>query len=64
MRRSLIKNQGRALEELVRDPSFRADCDAPITLDDLLKALGNISKSVSKKDLLTYDKWTAEFSSV
>ena len=64
MRRSLIKNQGRALEELVRDPTFREEIETPISFEDLEKAIKNISKSVSKKDLLVYDKWTAEFSSV
>ena len=31
---------------------------------DFEKAISNISKSVSAKDLETYDKWTKEFSSV
>jgi len=29
-----------------------------------MSAIGNISKSVSQKDLEVYDKWTSEFSSV
>ena len=64
MRRNLKANQGRDIEELVDDPEFRAGCEAPIGMDDLMSAIGNISKSVSTKDLEVYDKWTSEFSSV
>ena len=64
MRRNLKANKGRDIEELVDDPSFRAGCEAPIGMDDLMSAIGNISKSVSQKDLEVYDKWTKEFSSV
>lgn len=64
MRRNLLKNQGRAIEDLVNDPQFRRDIEAPISYDDFMAAIKNISKSVSKKDLLVYDKWTQEFSSV
>ena len=64
MRRNLIANKGRNIEELVNDPDFRNKIEAPIGMSDLLEAIGNISKSVSQKDLEVYDKWTAEFSSV
>ena len=64
MRRELKKNKGRNIEELVDDPQFRGNCEAPIGNQDLMNAIGNISKSVSQKDLDTYDKWTKEFSSV
>jgi katanin p60 ATPase-containing subunit A1 len=64
MRRELKANKGRNIEDLVDDPEFRGRCEAPIGMDDLLSAIGNISKSVSQKDLEVYDKWTSEFSSV
>ena len=64
MRRELKINKGRNIEELVNDPTFRNKIEAPIGNEDLLSAIGNISKSVSQKDLDTYDQWTKEFSSV
>ena len=64
MRRELKNNQGRNIEDLVNDPIFRKKIEAPIGNNDLLSAIGNISKSVSQKDLDTYDQWTKEFSSV
>ena len=64
MRRELVANKGRKIEELVNDPDFRAKIRAAICMPDFEKAIGNISKSVSAKDLEVYDKWTKEFSSV
>ena len=64
MRRELLANKGKRVEDLVNDPDFRAKIRAPICMNDFLKAIGNISKSVSAKDLEAYDKWTKEFSSV
>ena len=64
MRRELLANRGRRVEDLVNDPEFKAKIRAPIVMNDLMKAIDNISKSVSQKDLEAYDKWTKEFSSV
>ena len=64
MRRELIANKGRKIEDLVNDPDFKAKIRAAICMPDFEKAIGNISKSVSAKDLEVYDKWTKEFSSV
>ena len=64
MRRELLANKGRKVEELVNDQEFRTKIRAPIVMNDFEKAISNISKSVSAKDLETYDKWTKEFSSV
>ena len=64
MRRELIANKGKKIEDLVNDPDFRAKIRAAICMPDFEKAIGNISKSVSTKDLEVYDKWTKEFSSV
>ena len=64
MRRELLANKGKKVEDLVNDPDFRAKIRAAICMPDFEKAIGNISKSVSAKDLEVYDKWTKEFSSV
>ena len=64
MRRELIANKGRKIEDLVNDPDFRAKIRAAICMPDFEKAIGNISKIVSAKYLEVYDKWTKEFSSV
>jgi katanin p60 ATPase-containing subunit A1 len=64
MRRELLANKGRKVEDLVNDPEFKAKIRAAICMPDFEKAIGNISKSVSAKDLEVYDKWTKEFSSV
>ena len=64
MRRELLANKGRRVEDLVNDQEFRTKIRAPISMADLEKAISNISTSVSAKDLEVYDKWTKEFSSV
>ena len=64
MRRELLINKGRRVEDLVNDPDFKTKIRAPIVMNDFEKAISNISKSVSQKDLEVYDKWTKEFSSV
>ena len=64
MRRELLANRGRRVEDLVNDQDFRTKIRAPIVMNDFEKAISNISKSVSQKDLEVYDKWTKEFSSV
>lgn len=64
MRRKLLSNtQGLDIMQLVNNPEFRQEIDCPITQEDLIEAIQNISKSVSEKDLVVYDKWTAEFKS-
>ena len=64
MRRELLANKGRRVEDLVNDQEFKTKIRAPISMADLEKAISNISTSVSAKDLEVYDKWTKEFSSV
>ena len=64
MRRELLANKGKKVEDLVNDPDFRTKIRAPICMPDFEKACGNISKSVSPQDLEVYAKWTKEFSSV
>lgn len=62
MRRKLENNTGDILN-LINNPSFQKDLDAPITMNDFKQALKNISKSVSCLDLEAYVKWTNEFKS-
>ena len=47
MRRELLANKGRKVEDLVNDPDFRNKIRAAICMPDFEKAFGNISKSVS-----------------
>lgn len=62
MRRKLENNHGDILN-LINNPAFQKDLDAPITMNDFKQALKNISKSVSNLDLEAYVKWTNEFKS-
>jgi katanin p60 ATPase-containing subunit A1 len=64
LRKALKANKGREIEDLVDDRSFRNEIEKPIGMEDLNAAIENISKSVSKKDLETYDEWTKEFGAV
>ena len=64
LRRELKANKDRDLEELVNDKDFKEKIRASITMADFEKAISNISKSVSAKDLEEYEKWTKEFASV
>jgi SpoVK/Ycf46/Vps4 family AAA+-type ATPase len=61
MRRRLMMNNGGDIMELINNPNLQSELEAPITRDDLIAATSNISKSVSKSDLLRYEKWTEEF---
>jgi len=61
MRRRLMMNNGGDIMELINNPNLQSELEAPITREDLITATNNISKSVSKNDLLKYEKWTEEF---
>ena len=50
--------------QLINNPNFKQEIDTPITQEELIEALKNISKSVSEKDLLAFENWTAEFKSL
>ena len=63
MRRRLLSTNT-DIEALLNNPEFKNDLIAPVTMDDFIEAMKNISKSVGKEDLKEYDKWTSEFSSV
>lgn len=62
MRRRILGNSGDIMD-IIKNPEFEKELKAPISEKDLVDSLGNISKSVSKKDLEEYEKWTAEFKS-
>lgn len=65
MRRNWEKNKNsNNLEEIVSNPKFREDINVAIDMKDLLAAINNISKSVSKSDLDVYDNWTKEFGAI
>ena len=64
LRRELIANKGKNLEDLVKSEDFRTKIRAPITMSDFQQAIKNITKTSSEKDLQEYDNWTKEFSSV
>ena len=49
--------------KMIEDVKFQNDIDAPITMKDMVAAVKNISKSVSKNDLKKYEEWTKEFAS-
>lgn len=59
MRRKLLSNPGN-LEFIIQNEE---ELKAPISHKDLEDSIKNISKSVSKKDLEEYEKWTNEFKS-
>ena len=63
MRRRLMSGASGDIMELINNPDLQKDLEAPITMEDLILATSNISKSVSKSDLERYDKWTEEFKS-
>ena len=62
MRRRLLNNS-EDIKDLIGKTGFRKEIEAPITLDDLLEACVNISKSVSNDDMKKYEDWTKEFKS-
>jgi katanin p60 ATPase-containing subunit A1 len=63
MRRRLLKNNGGDILSLINDPNFKEELEAPISQEDLMSAIKNISKSVSPNDLEKYETWTKEFKS-
>lgn len=62
MRRKLMNKSGDIMD-LINKPNFEKEIQAPISQEDLIESLGNISKTVTKKDLEEYEKWSSEFKS-
>jgi katanin p60 ATPase-containing subunit A1 len=63
MRRRLLMNKGGDILELLNNPNLQSELEAPISREDFISAINNISKSVSYKDLERYETWTNEFKS-
>lgn len=63
MRRRLLNNTNGDIFSLVNNPEFKSTLEAPISQEDLISAIKNISKSVSKSDLEKYIRWSQEFQS-
>lgn len=63
MRRRLLMNKGGDILELINNPNLQSELEAPISREDFIAAINNISKSVSPKDLEKYEAWTKEFKS-
>lgn len=63
MRKKLLNNEV-DITELVNKLDFREFIDKPMSQNELLEALNNVSKSVSEKDLDVFEKWTNEFKSL
>jgi katanin p60 ATPase-containing subunit A1 len=63
MRRRLLMNKGGDILELLNNPNLQSELEAPISREDFISAINNISKSVSFKDLEKYETWTKEFKS-
>jgi katanin p60 ATPase-containing subunit A1 len=64
MRRNMELNKNANFEDLASNKEFMSVLQSSIGMSDLLQAIKNISKSVSKKDLEEYEQWTNEFKSV
>jgi katanin p60 ATPase-containing subunit A1 len=62
MRKKLL-GTGVDMLQLISNPEFRQEIEAPIAQEELIEAIKNISKSVSNLDLQAYEKWTNEFKS-
>jgi katanin p60 ATPase-containing subunit A1 len=63
MRKKLL-NTGINFMDLVNNPELKNELDSPISHEEFMEALQNISKSVSEKDLKEFVKWTEEFKSL
>ena len=64
MRRKLINTNGSFdIFQAKNNESFLQDLEAPISQNDIITAIKNISKSVSNKDVKKFEEWTYQFSS-
>lgn len=63
MRRKLLNNRGQDLMSLINDPKFQQELEAPITMEDIITSIGNISKTVSPNDLKKYALWGEQYKS-
>ncbi len=63
MRKKLL-HTGVDFMDLVNNPGLKQELDIPISQEEFMDALKNISKSVSEKDLKEFVVWTEEFKSL
>jgi katanin p60 ATPase-containing subunit A1 len=63
MRKKLLNNEV-DITELINKLDFKEFIDKPMSQNELMEALSNVSKSVSEKDLDVFEKWTNEFKSL
>ncbi len=64
MRRKLKTNNGKFdIMEAAQNKNFLQGLEAPVSQNDILLAIKNISKSVSYNDMKKFDEWTKLYSS-
>ena len=64
MRRKLMSGNGQFnILEAANNQTFLEDLEAPVSQNDILIAIKNISKSVSNNDVKKFEEWTYQFSS-
>jgi len=64
MRRKLMSGNGQFdLLEAAHNETFLQDLEAPVSQNDILTAIKNISKSVSNNDVKKFEEWTDQYSS-
>ena len=64
MRRKLMSTNGHFdILEAANNENFLHDLEAPVSQNDLLLAIKNISKSVSSNDVKKFEEWTEQYSS-
>ena len=64
MRRKLMSGNGQFdLLEAAHNETFLQDLEAPVSQNDILTAIKNISKSVSNNDVKKFEEWTDLYSS-
>ena len=63
MRRKLMSGNGQFnILEAANNEIFLQDLEAPVSQNDILVAIKNISKSVSNNDVKKFEEWTYQFS--
>ena len=64
MRKKLMSGNGQFnIMEAANNETFLQDLEAPVSQNDILTAIKNISKSVSNNDVKKFEEWTYQYSS-
>ena len=61
LRKKLLMGGGISADRI---KEIKAEAEQPLVMEDFVKSLQNIQKSVGKETLDDYAKWMAEFGSV